>query len=666
MDATHNQAAQPPVLRMAKKTILFLAANPLGTDRRALDQEARAIQDELERSGHRQQFELVTRWAARPLDLLRELRKLRPSIVHFSGLGGTSEFPADATPPRDIVGELRTVSGDKCHGLYFESTNGALQLVTTAALEETFGAAGSSVKLVVLNACYSEVQAEALLMHVDCVVGIAGSIRDDVARTFAIGFYGGLGERESVAAAYKQGCAAISLEGLPEAERPQLKVRGSIDTVGWAQRSTTYASENVNQAPLSQRIVHITIVLDTTREKVEAHIGRITSELRRLSGDVTMIITDLEEGSVRLKLALSPEGARRLVEMRQNSQLAQLCEFNVSAVQELGAIAPSTNRDFGVIIGIEDYPYFRSVRGAAKDARNFCDWLCDPDGGGLDQKNVTLILSDLQTKTPVQDEIDQALVNLLKNARARGGARRFYFYFSGHGATSYGQVGDDIALLLARWSTELVRLALSARGYASKLSQTGLFEEMVIFLDCCKSTSAQVIGMEPQFVLEWQKGPYATKTFIAYSTDDGMPVFEKSESAQWEGLFTKCLLSTLRSESGVVANELVERVRHRMATERPRGLSHPTVHASGSLDSAISFGSIPPIHPILEVRFIQRRGRVVLRSGKLQNGELPVVAEHVADETPWRLRLPVGLYLLEGEGESPVALRHDGRATHEV
>jgi len=85
------------------------------------------------------------------------------------------------------------------------------------------------VKLVVLNACYSEVQAEALLAHVDCVVGMGGSIHDDAARNFAIGFYGGLGERESVAAAYKQGRAAISLEGLRDSDRPQLKVRDGVD-----------------------------------------------------------------------------------------------------------------------------------------------------------------------------------------------------------------------------------------------------------------------------------------------------------------------------------------------------------------------------------------------------------------------------------------------------
>ncbi len=88
---------------------------------------------------------------------------------------------------------------------------------------------GASVRVVILSACYSEVHAEALLAHVDCVVGVGGAILDVAARSFAIGFYGGLGERESVAAAYRQGCAAIRLEGLPHADRPQLKVRAGVD-----------------------------------------------------------------------------------------------------------------------------------------------------------------------------------------------------------------------------------------------------------------------------------------------------------------------------------------------------------------------------------------------------------------------------------------------------
>jgi hypothetical protein len=217
-----------------KHTILFLAANPSGTSELTLGKEARAIHVELERSGFRDRFELVTRWAAEPLDLLRELRKLKPTVVHFSGHGGQRAAGAPQSGPalhRDVddLGNLDSQDVDPHHGLFFQGADSRPQVVSAMALRDTFGAAGSSVKLVVLSACYSEPAAEALLAHVDCVVGVAGAIRDDTARSFAIGFYGGLGERESVEAAYKQGCAAIGLEGLPAGLRPQLLVRKGVD-----------------------------------------------------------------------------------------------------------------------------------------------------------------------------------------------------------------------------------------------------------------------------------------------------------------------------------------------------------------------------------------------------------------------------------------------------
>lgn len=215
---------------MTKQTILFLAANPSGTSQLALDREARAIHHELERSTGRDQLEFVTRWAVEPLDLLRELRKLRPAIVHFSGHGQSARpaAPADGALRRDLGfpgGGRPGAPG----GLYFQGPDGKPRVVSAAAIEQTFGAAGSSVRLVVLSACYSAAQAEALLAHVECVIGMSDAIRDDAARQFAVGFYGGLGEREPVAAALRQGRVAISLEGLPDADLPQLRVRPGID-----------------------------------------------------------------------------------------------------------------------------------------------------------------------------------------------------------------------------------------------------------------------------------------------------------------------------------------------------------------------------------------------------------------------------------------------------
>jgi hypothetical protein len=217
---------------MPTQTILFLAANPSGTSQLALDREARAIHHELERSGHRDEFDFVTRWAVEPLDLLRELRKLHPTVVHFSGHGATaasSSAPSDGAARRDITGGAGSAARRTAGGLYFQASDGSARLVSAGAIEQTFGAAGSSVRLVVLNACHSAPQAEALLAHVECVVGMTEAILDEAARAFAIGFYGGLGEREPIAAAVRQGKAAISLDGLPDAALPRLDVRPGID-----------------------------------------------------------------------------------------------------------------------------------------------------------------------------------------------------------------------------------------------------------------------------------------------------------------------------------------------------------------------------------------------------------------------------------------------------
>src|SRR3954465_9470544 len=182
---------------MKKHTILFLAANPSGTDRLALDREARSIQVELERSGYRDCFEFVSRWAAEPLDLLRELRRLKPTVVHFSGHGG-QRAPRDQpssqavarvrrAPGREVADDQERHGGELEHGLLFQGTDGRAQIVSSAVLGETFGAVSASVKVVVLNACYSDAHARALRAHVDCIVGMTGAIDGVSARIFAIG-----------------------------------------------------------------------------------------------------------------------------------------------------------------------------------------------------------------------------------------------------------------------------------------------------------------------------------------------------------------------------------------------------------------------------------------------------------------------------------------------
>lgn len=190
---------------MTKQTILYLAACPVG---RPLDlaEEVRAIQDELDRSHHGDRFDFQPRWAARPSDLLRHLRRLRPTIVHFSGHGEED-------------------------GLYFQRDDGSPQLVSADAIARTFGVAGASVQLVVLNTCYSDTQSTALRAHINCVVGVRGALADDSARSFAVGLYGALGARASVQAAFEQGCVAAQLDGHEDAVTLEVHPGFDADTL---------------------------------------------------------------------------------------------------------------------------------------------------------------------------------------------------------------------------------------------------------------------------------------------------------------------------------------------------------------------------------------------------------------------------------------------------
>jgi hypothetical protein len=182
------------------KTILILASSPINEARLRLDKEVREIEDGLQRSQYREQFTLKQRWAVRPDDLRRAMLHFNPQIIHFCGHG----------------------SGDD--GLVLENDAGNAQLVPTNALASLFKLfAKEGVECVVLNACYAEVQAEAISQHINYVVGMSDEISDDAALKFSVGFYDALGAGRSYEDAYEFGCNAIALEGIPEELIPVLK-----------------------------------------------------------------------------------------------------------------------------------------------------------------------------------------------------------------------------------------------------------------------------------------------------------------------------------------------------------------------------------------------------------------------------------------------------------
>jgi hypothetical protein len=209
-----------------KQIILFLAADATGAAQ--LDRVARSIATELAITEHRDCFHFVTHLAAEPQDVLRKLRTLKPTVVHFGGPG--ADRPASATPgPPGREGEHGRSGEEAESGLSFMGRTGEEQWVSVAAIAGAFEAVHTSVKVVVLNTFYSATQADELLRRVPCVIWVPPSLSAEAARSFAVGFYGGLGDGESVHSAYKQGRAAIPLEGQLNTDLFELKTRSDVD-----------------------------------------------------------------------------------------------------------------------------------------------------------------------------------------------------------------------------------------------------------------------------------------------------------------------------------------------------------------------------------------------------------------------------------------------------
>lgn len=196
---------------MSKVIVLAFAADPLSarndgrTPRLLLDEDVRLIGEKVRAAKHRDALEFDWRWAARTDDLLQALNETRPQVVHFSGHGGG----------QGLV--LVSADGQRPHP------------VDSAALGELFRVFRGDISVVVLSACFSLPQAEAIADAVGCAIGTRKEISDAAAITFNAAFYRAIAFGQSVQGAYDQARLALRLEHFADRECPALVVRAGVD-----------------------------------------------------------------------------------------------------------------------------------------------------------------------------------------------------------------------------------------------------------------------------------------------------------------------------------------------------------------------------------------------------------------------------------------------------
>jgi len=195
----------PP--RPERLRVLYLAANP-EMDLR-LDAEVRMVRDSVRKALHRDLVDIDHRPAATPEDLLDGLNEFRPHVVHFSGHSGDGFTLFDN-------GSVEEPDGRD---------------VSTGLLRRALAATDTPPVVLVLNSCDSLDGADVILDVVPVVVGMASTVSDLGAATFAARFYAAIASAQSVEAAVKQAAVGVDLAVLDDDEgwMPDVLVRDDID-----------------------------------------------------------------------------------------------------------------------------------------------------------------------------------------------------------------------------------------------------------------------------------------------------------------------------------------------------------------------------------------------------------------------------------------------------
>ncbi|AUJ69331.1 EamA family transporter [Pseudoalteromonas sp. NC201] len=179
--------------------ILILAANPKDTDSLRLGEEVDKIKEGLRRSRCWKDYQVEHYHAPTPTSIRRALLDFEPDIVHFCGHG---------------AGDI---------GLAFEKEDGNSHLISGEALSGLFKLFSDNVKCVILNACYSEAQANSIVEHIESVIGMKKEIGDEAAIEFAVAIYDALGAGKNIEFAFELGCVALQMANIPEHLTPILK-----------------------------------------------------------------------------------------------------------------------------------------------------------------------------------------------------------------------------------------------------------------------------------------------------------------------------------------------------------------------------------------------------------------------------------------------------------
>jgi hypothetical protein len=332
------------------------------------------------------------------------------------------------------------------------------------------------------------------------------------------------------------------------------------------------------------------------------------------------------------------------------------------------------SQDWAVVVGINAYPAFTSLKGPTQDATEFAQWLLSGLGACVPDDQLVLIRSpnyeappELEQVSPRLEAVKQAFIELARKASKsefyRLG-RRLYIFLAGHGIlpthTSIPDY-DETALLMANADTITLGEHCGGHVYAEWFRALGAFDEVVLFVDCCRDQKDNIpLSPHPFPSLRPQRDP--ARRFYAAATKLDSRAWERSFGPATHGVFSYALLEALKNPTlcdaqGCLTGDVLAKYLYANIPDLKKG-QEPEIHYTPARD-ILFIRRVDPKKPKARIVFAaQYRDKI----GDVIGRKYPEPdATHAIDDQPWTVALDRYIYKVKVRGvEKGVLFEIDG------
>lgn len=310
--------------------------------------------------------------------------------------------------------------------------------------------------------------------------------------------------------------------------------------------------------------------------------------------------------------------------------------------------------DYAILVGISHYPGLRHLAGPEHDVRHMQEWLTSATGGNVPSENIETLVSSrypddthIHRACPMVDDVNEACEKLILRGADNDGnvGRRLYIFLAGHGIAPDV---EEVALLMANARQWALGHHIPGRLYANWFRTEALFEEVILFMDCCRDKRPHV----PKNLPPWDTGIYGqtrgvvVRHFYGFATQWSHKAYECPAPTAVKGRFTHVLLEGLqggaRDRYGrITAHSLRTFIREQFSQLAPSwhgGYQEPTFE----YDQEIIFvDQVQPLQTHVCIRFLND---AIGRQAEIRGGDLQLIAHHLIQNATWDITLPPGLY----------------------